>query len=315
MHLTTETQESPNFASAKVEKAYNMVKYKILIYLSILGVVLLASCGGDSEVTTSQEQKQLVDTTFHRVTVDRLRMRTAPGLKSETVMLLPEEAVVRYWGKHSEEKTRITLRDQPLDDYWKYIRYGSSEGWVFGGALDEIEENEVADALIEPGKRVGLILASDTEQSLVDKLGSENVQRGEYMVGEGTMLDVTYIFPGTPKELILLWKEEDFTHLHEIRITQPESPWKTETGLTMGKSLKEVEKINGGSFLMSGFQWDYAGTTMSWNQGNLLPALVLVFAEPTRVHESLIGDMEVSSENRYLQRSNPKVRAIRIIFS
>ena len=296
-------------------KTHIMVKCKILIYLCILGGVLLTSCGADSGVLTSQEQKQLVDTTYHRVTVDRLRMRSAPGLKSETVMLLSEGAVVRYWGKHSEKKTRITLRDQPLEDYWKFIRYGSSEGWVFGGALSEVEENDVADALIEPGKRVGLILASDTEQSLVDKLGSDNVQRGEYMVGEGTMLNVTYIFPGTSKELILLWKEEDFTHLHEIRITQPNSPWKTEAGLTVGKSLKEVEKINGGSFLMSGFQWDYAGTTMSWNQGNLLPALVLVFAEPARIHESLIGDMEVSSDNRYLQRSNPKVQAIRIIFS
>ena len=135
------------------------------------------------------------------------------------------------------------------------------------------------------------------------------------MVGEGEMLDVSYVFPGTDKELILLWSAQDFKHLREIRITKSSSPWKTEAGMAVGTSLKKVEEINGKPFLMSGFQWDYAGSTMSWNRGNLSSDLVVTFAEPKRVHKSLIGDQEISSDNPPLRRANPRVQVLRVIFS
>ncbi len=293
---------------------FRLVDWKLILGLGML--CLWSACQStDQETDSTPDELPAVDTTFYQVQVDRLRMRSAPGLNSSTVTLLPEGALIRYWGDHSLDKADITLRGKLISDYWMHVKYGSHQGWVFGGALQEQEDHSVADALIVPGKRVGPILATDSEQSIIDRLGSEQVQRGEFMVGEGEMLEVTYVFPGTEKELILLWTAEDFIHLREVRVTKAASPWKTEEGLAIGSSLKEVEKINGKPFLMSGFQWDYAGSTMSWNLGNIDADLVVTFAEPNRVHRSLLGDHEIRSDDERLRRANPKIQMMRVIFS
>ena len=286
-------------------------------YWLVLGLIaMMMSCRGP-EVNDEPIAETLpsVDTSYFSVQVDRLRMRTAPSLESNTVTLLAEGALVKYWGDRSQGKTQITLRGKSISDHWMHVRYGSFTGWVFGGALAPQMDQSLADALIVPGSRVGPILSGDTEQTIIDRLGPDRVQRGEYMVGEGEMLEVTYVFPGTEKELILLWTAEDFTHLREVRISKAGAPWKTEAGLTVGSTLKEVQEMNGKPFLMSGFQWDYAGSTMSWNLGNLPPDLVLTFAEPKRVHKSLLGDLELRSDSDRLRRANPKVQVLRIIFS
>ena len=273
------------------------------------------SCQGEKvDEPPIENETTAIDTSYLRVTVDRLRMRDAPGLDSDPITLLPEGVIVRYWGEHSQEKARISLRGKTIEDYWKHVRYGHHDGWVFGGALAKEENNDVADALIVPGQRVGPILADDTEQSIIDRLGASQVIRGEFMIGEGEMLEVSYVFPGTEKELILLWAAQDFKHLREIRITKAQSPWKTEEGMTVGTSLKKVEEINGKPFLMSGFQWDYAGSTMSWNRGSLSPDLVVTFAEPKRVHKALLGDQEISSDSPPLRRANPRIQVLRVIF-
>ncbi|MDH3651474.1 MAG: hypothetical protein OEQ53_17460, partial [Saprospiraceae bacterium] len=90
--------------------------------------------------------------------------------------------------------------------------------------------------------------------------------------------------------------------------------WKTDLGVGIGSSLKNVESINGKPFLVSGFGWDYAGTTFDWKRGSITEKLVVTFEEPNRPHSSLIGDQGILSDDTRLSRLNPKVRTMRILF-
>ncbi|NND09273.1 MAG: SH3 domain-containing protein [Saprospiraceae bacterium] len=282
--------------------------------LACFAYLLFIGCGSEQEVDTTPPTPT-VDTVFQRVTVDRLRMRDAPGLGSKTVTLLPEGVLVKYWNKHSPDKTTITLRDSSITEYWYLVDYADTTGWVFGGALAPMASSDGADYIIIPGHRVGEILASDSEQDIVDRLGVDQVDRGEFMIGEGDFVEATYVYPSSEKELILLWHEGDFNHLREIRIRRSDSPWTTEEGITVGSTLKEVEAVNQSPFLLNGFGWDYAGSTLDWQSGILDDDLTLVFAEPNNVHRDLLGDQSYPSDHKRMQSADPEISVIRVLFS
>ena len=68
-------------------------------------VALFGACQSEDATQSVPAKAEIkVDTTFHRVTVDRLRMRNSPGLSSDAITLLPEGVIVRYWGEHSRKK-------------------------------------------------------------------------------------------------------------------------------------------------------------------------------------------------------------------
>ncbi len=292
-----------------------MVRSVVLI--AIL-VQLLVNYGCKSDNLTenpAENQKALtIDTVFLEVQVDNLRMRAEPNLTSETKMMLPEGAKVQYWNQHSESKTEVTLRGERISDFWYRVKFGREDGWVFGGALAEVAREEAFDYLILPGERVGPVRANDTEQAIIDRIGGDQVERGEFVLGEGESVTATYLFPASENELILLWDQADFTHLREVRIRKKGSRWKLMSGIGVGSTLKEVTTANGRPFLMSGFEWDYAGSTVGWQGGALPEDLALIFETPVKLHKSLIGDHSIASDDNHLVRVNPTVKVIRVQF-
>ena len=281
-------------------------------------VVCLALCQGcknaDPVTQENDHITEVVDTTFYKVMVNNLRMREAPNLQSATLALLPQGVIVRTWGERSLSEDEIQLRGKQRRDFWYRAKYSSFDGWIFGGALDKIADDPKENHLIVPGRQFGPILATDSEADIINRLGKENVLRAEIPIGEGETVTGTIVFPGSPKELILLWTEQDFTSLHEARCSNPNAPWATDLGIKIGSSLKQVAKINEKAFRLSGFQWDYAGTTTGWNQGKIAESLVLVFAQPDNYHSDLNGDQIIDSSNARMIRANPKVSTLRVIF-
>lgn len=286
---------------------------KFLMWVGTI-LVLMFSCKTEPEEQPDLEVMPDTDTMYLEVRVDNLRMRAEPDLTSNTILMLAEGSKVQYWDEHSESKIQVTLRGQAVSDYWYRVRYGRDEGWVFGGALQKVEKKEAFDLLILPGQRVGPIQVEDNEQSIIDRLGGEVVERGEFSVGEGESVTVTYVFPSTEKELILFWDQEDFNRLREIRIRKKGSPWKLTSGIGIGSTLKEVEKANEGPFMLSGFEWDYAGTTLNWQGGSLSDQISMVFDPPAKIHKSLIGDHSIASDDDRMSRANPAVAVIRVLF-
>ncbi len=285
-----------------------------LICIITLHLTLIVGCSGDPPRAETMLEPE-VDTLLLKVSVDKLRLRSAPSMTSETLSLLPEGAFVKYWNEHTQEKTTVTLRGTSITESWFLVSLGEVEGWVFGGALEAVTNEEGEDYIIVAGERVGQILAGDSEQDIIDRLGGDLVTRGDFMIGEGEYVKATFVYPETPKELILLWYEADFKRLHEIRIRRAQSPWTTEQGIKIGSTLREVEAINQSPFLLSGFEWDYAGSTRGWQDGILSEELSLVFDPPKKVHKALLGDQSIPSSHERMQAVDPKVKVIRVLFS
>ncbi len=70
------------------------------------------------------------------VTINGLKVRKAPNLKSEVVARLQLDEQVYFLNKKSEKPEEINLGYEKATDYWVKIRTKSGkEGWVFGAGV------------------------------------------------------------------------------------------------------------------------------------------------------------------------------------
>ena len=70
------------------------------------------------------------------VTIDGLKVRKEPGLKSETVAKLALYEPVTFLNKKTEWTQEISLGYEKVTDHWVKIRTRScKEGWVFGAGV------------------------------------------------------------------------------------------------------------------------------------------------------------------------------------
>jgi hypothetical protein len=134
---------------------------------------------------------------------------------------------------------------------------------------------------------------------------------------------VTELFRSDPlRSAVLEWKDPyNRRTLMNIEISGAKSLWRTTHGITLGTTLKELERLNGKPFLLSGFAWDYSGTVMSWDGGMLAqelkevdhPGRVLLrldcaasaYQQPTYL--SVTGERTFSSMNPAMQELNPTI--------
>ena len=175
--------------------------------------------------------------------------------------------------------------------------------------------------LIVLGGADSAISASTTRKDLVDRYGDANVKDQDIDVGEGETEPGTALFPLDRKSsLNILWKDSDKKlSPKSLRISGDASRWKTIHAITLGTSLIQLERINGRPFLLSGFGWDYSGTTLSWKggvpekdfEGSGRVILRLDSNTPAGVTEGELnqvsGDRPFSSGHPVMQKINPRV--------
>lgn len=184
-----------------------------------------------------------------------------------------------------------------------------------------------AEWLIEPGKRVGNITGASTLADLTRLYGKSNIHTGPVPGPEGTTLDGAVLFPDDPKRaLTVIWKEgKKNKQVGNISVTGKETLWHTVEGITLGTPLKELEIINGSPFTLSGFDWDYGGTVLSWGDTGKLRerfqthgGLVIRLSPPQQVPEAIYsqvaGDKTYSSHSPAMQQLDPKVSEILVMF-
>jgi len=160
------------------------------------------------------------------------------------------------------------------------------------------------------------LLKFDSEKALKKVFGT-NVKRstGYYPEGMGEYAN-TLLFPETKNEVEFVWEDDsiNFCKLAYISIKGQQTDWKTKEGITIGTSLKELEKFNKKPFKFYGFDWDYSGLT-SWENGYLDQRKVFVNLDfpPNATSndiEALTGDREFKSNSKLAQKVNPIVREI-----
>lgn len=189
--------------------------------------------------------------------------------------------------------------------------------WAGGtGSLAQTQPQKPDDKFVMvPGVRVGDITATTTFADLVRIYGKANVTSEEISGNEGDSYPGAKVFPKDPqKTLEIIWKDPDHKRNPElVRIAgETTSVWKTDTGITLGTTLKEVEKINGKPFKISGFEWDLGGLVVDWNGGKLTAQTLGMGFQPRegvteKEAQSVNGDRVFPSTNRVLQKMNPKV--------
>jgi len=165
--------------------------------------------------------------------------------------------------------------------------------------------------------------APDTnEHQLRKAFGDANVTTGSIYLGEGASESGTILFPKSPQDrLEILWSSERYGP-RALRVLGDSTRWKTREGLTLGLTLKQVERLNRRPFRLLGFDWDNGGTTMSWSGGPLAApdkggceirarfGVRNVPPEIESVANQVSGEREFSSGHPVMQGLNPIVRWI-----
>lgn len=180
-----------------------------------------------------------------------------------------------------------------------------------------------------PGVQAGIVKANSSEASLIALLGAENVVRDSVYIGEGYYEKGTTLFKGTPDEARILWKDTvNYANPRNVMIRSAEgkpNQWLVDSGVRMGMTLKEVEKINGKPFKVAGFGWDYGGFVTDWQRGKLagkneVENLVIRFyynIEDDKlgtIADKVQGEGPFLSSHPAMQQLNPKVVEITIGF-
>jgi len=195
-------------------------------------------------------------------------------------------------------------------------------------------QKPVADVawLIVPGKGFGAITAESSEAQLVKHFGRDNVRSEDIDMGEGETEPGTVVFPDDPvRRVEVLWKDaKEKRFPWRIQIYGQKSLWHTREGVSLGTTLRELERINGKPFKLAGFAWDYSGTVYSWEGGALENALMpkdkwhltVRLDEPApgnpRVTDeerlSVLGEGEFRSDHPVMQKINPRIYTVSLGF-
>lgn len=99
----------------------------------------------DSVSNNSLTTEQPEETKHLQTIVSSLRIRQSPSLKSDVVITVPEGSILLFLNEKTANKERVTLRGIEHNEPWLKIRYekGNVEGWVYGGAVKEINSKSV----------------------------------------------------------------------------------------------------------------------------------------------------------------------------
>jgi hypothetical protein len=195
------------------------------------------------------------------------------------------------------------------------------------------------DWLVVPGKRVGPVTSKTTRADLIRFFGAKEVQ-DDYVPGGGDA-DPR---PGTwvnrdhaDESLALQWNDDTpESHISVVAVCPSDTGeesigscrWHTLEGISLGTSLKTLEKLNGRMFKLLGMDWDYGGLVTSWGGGLLehieakCGELSLQMDEPpgqpsderAELLDQISGDKEFSSSHSAMQRLNPRVSTMSVSF-
>lgn len=115
--------------------------------------------------------------------------------------------------------------------------------------------------VLTPCKGNNFINAHTTEADLIKFFGQKNIKRETRDYAEGTeTYNCTIIFPGTPNEIVVKWKEgKDYVEPEFLDLWGEKTKWKLDNGISLGTPLNELVKLNGADFTFSGLGWDYGG--------------------------------------------------------
>lgn len=208
--------------------------------------------------------------------------------------------------------------------------------FIFLSSMGYAEDKE--NYLIVPGICVGTITEKTTELDLIDLYGIENVRSTTSINDQNVRTTETIVFPfDTLKQLHVFWTDgnphqgPDF-----IRIEGSSTLWHTADDITLGTSLIDLGIMNGTFFYMTGFnlvnpgeitdcgygKLKYLGYRIPDEEGIKGKSIILRLDQPDKIYsrvtpteyQSICKDGVFQSDNKVLEKLNPVVRQIDVMF-
>ena len=169
-----------------------------------------------------------------------------------------------------------------------------------------------------------------TLESLAAAFGEANVVSADVHVGEGLYEPGAIIFGDTENRVEVTWRDTlNSRSPARVRVQNAGSSWATPQGLRVGLDLHSVAEINGRPFELTGFGWDYSGTVVSWEGGQLEASpgeRCRIFTrlapaeefgddpEWTQAANQVWGSSSYPSDHPAMQLLNPTVYELLIVF-
>lgn len=170
-----------------------------------------------------------------------------------------------------------------------------------------------------PTENLNEVLACRDAKGLIAKYGAKSVILDTSIVTGDDTLRGAIIFPGTAKQANVFFHEGKIS---DVSVQGESSVWKTASGLYLGLSLQEVEKINAKNFTISGFDWAHGGSVVSWEGGKLAGDSTLTHLVSFRNKRQNIsieefnkvsGEAEFDVRHALIQQMNPALEQITIL--
>jgi hypothetical protein len=169
--------------------------------------------------------------------------------------------------------------------------------------------------IIEPGARLGPVLAGSSLQNLRGALGLHNVIL-EYVQTEDGKGKVSgaVLYPNDPKKRIEIAWADTVTKSRPLwaRVRNEASWWHTPAGVRIGSTLLDLERMNGRAFTVTSFRGgERRSPVRSWNKGNLAVELEknakVYLSVPASATKS---QMTPLSNGSYLPSGDPPLRRL-----
>jgi len=194
------------------------------------------------------------------------------------------------------------------------------------------------DWLIVPGERAGPITAQTVRADLPRSFASAAIEEDAIELDEGVVEPATLVSKDVPSEsLAILWtgKGAD-AHPKQIFLCRGRRrgpcKWHTDSGITDGTRLSELETLNGKPFTAWGFGMNYGGNVQSWDGGKLETLEcggrltltldgdrerggTLTVPLTSEERHSITGDKPVPSSTPALRKVNPAVTEMVFYFA
>lgn len=142
-----------------------------------------------------------------------------------------------------------------------------------------------------------------------------NIEEGTDLFEEGTEERAfSILYPGTENELHITWQDKDRTKIHDLRVSK-DGKWRSETGIDIGTTYAELNKMNGKKISFYGFGWDYSGA-VDWNGGKLEKSGLRVFLTPANdASNKFYGDKIIEAAPEEIEALDLRVAAIIINYA
>lgn len=152
-------------------------------------------------------------------------------------------------------------------------------------------------------------LAGMNSEDIKKNYPDANIIEDTGMFEEGTEeRPFTTLYSGTSDEIQITWANPQRTKIYDIRFTG-DGRWKSQTGIKLGTTYEELNRINDKEISFYGFGWDYSGA-VEWNKGKLEDSKIFVFLEADNIPGKFYGDNIVEASPEEIALMNLRVGTI-----